>query len=219
MIEGAIFDLDGTLLDSLAVWDTLDEDYLRSLGVVPTEDLSQTFKSFSLYEAACYYQNVYGIQMTAQEIMDGIKAMVQRAYAEEIALKPDAAQFLKKLREKGIPMCVATAGERDLAEAVLERCGVRGCFSEIFTCTSVGCSKRDPEIYRQAQAHLGTPKNKTVVFEDALFALKTARADGFVTAAVYEPYEQDQNEMRALCDFYLTSYRDFAAFWQFASVL
>ncbi len=216
MIRGAVFDLDGTLLDSMFIWDTAGENYLRSIGYEPKEDLRETFKSFSLYQAACYYRSEYGVTLSVDEIMDGVNRMIEKYYKDEVPLKPGVAEFLQLLKDNGVKMCIATASDKYLVEAALTRCGVSEYFSEIFTCSSVGRGKDEPVIYREALKFLGTHKSETVVFEDAAYAIKTAKNDGFITAAVFDIHEQRQNEIRALADFYITDFSDIKDFWKFA---
>lgn len=213
MLKGAIFDLDGTILDSMFIWDTIGEDYLRSLGIEPKENLKETFKTFTLEQAAEYYRKNYQVTLSVNEIVDGVNKMVIQFYAETVKLKPGFEVFLEKLKAKGVKMCIATVTDKPLVETALNRLGVRNYFSEIFTCASVGHSKEDPHIYREAKKHLNTEKGETVVFEDALHALKTAKADGFVTVGVFDPHEERQAELKMMADCYIESYSDFEKFW------
>lgn len=213
MLKGAIFDLDGTILDSMFIWDTIGEDYLRSLGKEPKENLKETFKAFTLEQAAKYYRENYGVVLSVNEIVDGVNKMVERYYAETVKLKPDIEVFLEKLKAKGIKMCIATVTDKPLVETALNRLGIRNYFYEIFTCASVGHSKEEPHIYREAQKHLNTEKGETVVFEDALHALKTAKADGFVTVGVFDIHEENQEELKTIADYYIENYSDFEKFW------
>ena len=213
MLKGAIFDLDGTILDSMFIWDTIGEDYLRSLGKEPKENLKETFKTFTLEQAAHYYIENYGVTLSVDEIIDGVNKMVERYYAETVPLKPGIEVFLEKLKVKGVKICIATVTDKPLVEVALDRLGVRDYFSEIFTCASVGHSKEEPHIYRAAQKHLGTSKGETVVFEDALHALKTAKADGFVTAGVFDIHEENQAELKTTADHYIKDYAEFDKFW------
>ena len=219
MIQGAIFDVDGTLLDSMSVWANIGADYPRVLGYEPRDNLNETFKSMSLYQAACYYQSEYGVTLSTEEIIAGVNDRIGQFYRERAGLKPGVAGFLRQLREKGVKMCIATATDRPLVEAALERCGVLAYFSDIFTCFSVGHGKDEPVIYRTALEHLQTARAKTIVFEDALYAARTARRDNFVTAAVYDAYEKHQAELRAAADLYITDFTDWKSFWDFASQL
>ena len=208
MIKGAIFDLDGTLLDSMFIWDTIGEEYLRSLGKEPHEDLKETFMTLTLEEAAEYYREHYGVTLSVKEIVDGVNAMVEQTYRTKVTLKPGIAEYLAWLKENGVRMCVATVTDRYLVEETLERLGVRHYFSEIFTCAEVGFGKDKPVIYQKALEHLETEKRDTYVFEDMLFALNTAKTDGFPTVGVYDRHEVHQDELKKLSDYYIRDFTD-----------
>ena len=202
-IRGAIFDVDGTLLDSMFIWDTIGETYLRSIGYQPKENLNETFKNMSLHQAACYYQTEYGVTLSIDQIMDGVNAMLERYYRFEVPLKPGVAELLERLRQDGVKLCIATATDRHLVEAGLDRCGVLSCFGEIFTCNEVGHGKDEPDIFEAALRSLGTRREETLVFDDALYAVRTAKEAGFPVAAVYDSHERSQAEVRARSDLYL----------------
>ena len=210
MIKGAIFDFDGTLVDSMFIWDTFGEDYLRTLGKEPKENLTETFKTFTLEQAAEYYREHYGVTLSVGEIVDGVNEMVAEIYRTKVALKKGVLEFLRDLRSKGVKMCVATVTDRPIVEDVLKKLGIRDFFTEIFTCAEVGYNKETPHIYRVALEALGTKKDETVVFEDALHALMTAKNDGFTVAAVYDKHEAKQIEMRSEADYYISDYEHFA---------
>ena len=202
-ISGAIFDVDGTLLDSMSIWDTIGADYLRSIGYIPRENLNEIFKNMSLLQAAEYYRNEYGVTLRVEEIMSGVNAMLEQFYQYEAPLKPGAAELLARLRQNRVKLCIATATDRYLVEAALARCGVLSYFGEIFTCNGVGHGKDEPHIFEAALRFLGTERAETVVFDDALYAIRTAKEAGFPRAAVYDTHEKSQTEVRALSDFYL----------------
>lgn len=208
MIKGAIFDLDGTLLDSMFIWDTIGEDYLRSVGKEPHEDLKQTFMTLTLEEAAEYYREHYGVTLSVKEIVDGVNTMVEDIYRTKVTLKSGVADYLAYLKENKVKMCVATVTDRYLVEETLERLGIRHFFSEIFTCGEVGFGKDKPVIYQKALEHLGTKKEETYVFEDLPFALKTAKEDGFRTIGVYDRHEAAQTELKELADYYVLDFND-----------
>ena len=209
MIKGAIFDLDGTLIDSMFIWDTIGQDYLKSFGIEPKENLAEVFKTFTLEQAAEYYRNHYNIKLSVKEIVEGINDMVAEIYRTKVVLKPGISDFLKRLQTAGVKMCVATVTDRPIVEDVLKRLKIYEYFSEIFTCAEVACNKETPEIYRQALKHLETEKTETMVFEDVLHALKTAKGDGFKVAAVYDSHEPMQKEMKEISDYYITDFGNF----------
>ena len=206
MIKGAIFDLDGTLVDSMFIWDSFGEDYLRTLGKEPRENLTETFTTFTLEQAAEYYRKNYGVTLSVGEIVDGVNEMVSEIYRTKVALKNGVLEFLRDLRSKGVKMCVATVTDRPIVEDVLVSLGIRDFFVEILTCAEVGYNKETPHIYRAALGVLGTKKDETVVFEDALHALITAKKDGFKVAAVYDRHERHQTQMKENGDYYITNY-------------
>ena len=212
MIKGAIFDFDGTLVDSMFIWDHIGEEYLRTLGIEPRENLAETFQAFTLEQSAEYYREHYGVTLSVKEIVDGVNRTVAEIYRTKVALKPGVREFLEKLHSEGVNMCIATVTDRSITEDVLDRLGILGYFSAIFTCAEVGHSKESPRIYQKALAHLGTKKEETVVFEDVLHALMTAKKDGFPVAAVYDTYEPRRALMRANADYYISDYANFH--WQ-----
>ena len=207
MIKGAIFDFDGTLVDSMFIWDTFGEDYLRTLGKEPKENLTEVFKTFTLEQAAEYYRKNYGVTLSVEEIVDGVNDMVAEIYRTKVTLKSGVLEFLRDLQSKGVKMCVATVTDRPIVEDVLCNLGIHDFFTEIFTCAEVGYNKETPHIYRVALEALGAKKDETVVFEDALHALITAKKDGFKVAAVYDRHERNQTQMKENGDYYITDFK------------
>lgn len=216
MIKGAIFDVDGTLLNSMYIWENIGEDYLRSLGIKPEKNLREKIKTLSLYQSACYFQDKYGIKLSTDEIMDGVNKMIEDFYLNKAELKEGVAEFLQELKNNGVKMCIATATDRYLVEGALKRCGVLNYFSDIFTCTSVGHGKDEPIIYREATNHLNANKKDVIIFEDALYAVKTAKADGFTVVSIYDESEKNQDKIKSLSDFHFNDFLDTSSFWKFA---
>lgn len=217
MIRGMIFDFDGTLMDSMSVWESAGAIYLRSLGKEAHKELPQILKPLSLFESACYIKEQYGIPLTAEKIMDGINRTVEEFYFSTAQPKPGVPQWLEELSARNIGMCIATATDRYLVEAALKRCGMRRYFSDILTCTEVGSGKDKPAVFIRAMERLGTPLHNTAVAEDSFHALCTAKAAGFMTVAVYDQYEPRQTQLRDTADVYLTDCRELGSFWKFAS--
>ena len=141
MLRGAIWDLDGTILDSMSAWDHVGENYLRNQGIEPEPDLDEAIATMSLHQAADYFIEHYGVKQTRDELIKSAVAIVDDFYRYEAQLKPHLKEFLAQLHETGVKMCIATATERSLVEAALARCGVLDYFSEIFTCSSVGAGR------------------------------------------------------------------------------
>lgn len=208
-LKGAIFDLDGTLLDSMYVWETTGEAYLIRHGITPEKGLNERFQALSIMQAAQYYREHYGITDSVEEIIDDVNKTVEHLYESEVLPKPGVLQFLEELRGNGVKLCVATATDRYMVEAALQRIGILQYFESILTCTEVGFGKDRPIIFEQALGKLGTSKADTIVFEDALYAIETAKKAGFRVAAVYDDSSKKQQaEIRALADYYATSFQD-----------
>ena len=218
MLKGVIFDFDGTLFDSMFLWDTAGEVYLRSVGKEPEAGLQQILKPMSLLQSAEYLREKYHIPLSVEAIMDGINRTVEDFYFHTVEPKAGVIAFLEELRRRNVKMCIATATDRYQVEAALQRCGMRHFFSEIFTCTEVGSGKDRPEIFRKAMEHLQGDRSNTAVAEDACHAAHTAKQDGFLVVAVYDSHESGQQELLHLADVYLPDYFDLTGFWKFASV-
>ncbi len=184
--EGAIFDLDGTLVDSITYWENLAPAYLASRRKSPTPEVLCRFRELTIEESASYMKEVYELPESAEEICRDIIAGIRTPYRALVALKPGVAGMLDALEEAGVRMCVASASEKDLAIPLLERLGVAHHFCGIYTCSEVGASKSQPDVFEWALRELGTPRKATVVFEDSLHAIKTAKQAGFGVVAVRE---------------------------------
>ena len=218
MIKGIIFDFDGTLFDSMSIWDTVGDDYLRYMGREPEEDLKEKLKPLSLLQVAEYLKGRYSIELSVREIMDGIDRMVEDFYFHVAAPREGIIPLLEELVRRNIRMCIATATDRYLVEGALKRFGMERFFSDIFTCTEVGKGKDSPEIFRIAMARLETDRETTAVFEDAYHAVRTAREDGFKVVVIRDAHETRQEELSRLADVYLEDYSELDRLKKLASV-
>ena len=208
-IKGVIFDVDGVLLDSLEIWTDLGARYLLSVGKVPEEGLADILFSMSMEQGAGYLKEHYSVPGTAREICEGLQEMLRDFYYREVRAKPGAAQLLGAISDAGISITAATSSPRDLIERALERNNLRRYIGRIFTNSEIGKSKHFPDIYDAAAAHMGTAPEETLVFEDSLYALKTAAAAGYRTAGVADCRgEPDQDGLRSTADVYIKALTD-----------
>ena len=208
-LQGAIFDMDGTLLDSMHIWDHFGTRFLRDLGVEPDPDTEDRVKVMTVRECARYFRERYQLPQSEQELVDMTHSRVRRFYVQEVLPKPDVEKFLSLLKMEGVWMYVATATDRSLAEDALNHAGLTGYFRGILTCSEAGAGKESPVIFEKCLTRLRCRKEDCVVFEDALHAIQTAKNAGFRVAAVYDPSaEEDQPEIRRLADYYISSYGD-----------
>lgn len=217
MLKAAIFDFDGTLFDSNYVWETAGERFFQSIGMKPKPNLQEEIRTMSLYQSACHIREEYRLSLSVAEIMEGINQTVENCYSHEVEPKTGVRSFLRQLQDAGIRMCIATATDRYQIEAALKRCDMTEYFDAIFTCSEVGRGKDEPDIFRKAMEFLGTDRSNTVIFEDALHAAQTAKADGFLTVAVRDPCEKNQQVLQQLSDCYIEYFEKIIPFWKFAS--
>lgn len=208
-IKGAIFDLDGTLIDSMHFWDDLGAEYLRQKGIIPPNNINEVLKALSLEQSARYLKETYSITENEDEIKAEIINLIENQYRYSFPLKPYVATFLSRLYEKRVKMCIATATDRELATAALKRLGIAGYFDFILTCTEAGIGKNDPRFFLKALEMLKTPKSETIVFEDALHAIKSAKLAGLYVVAVYDKSSDgDKTEIKSAADIYINSFED-----------
>ena len=216
---GAIFDFDGTLFDSMYIWENVGELYLRSLGIEPEDGLGEKLKKYTLEETAVYFREYYGVNFTTAEIMQSINDIVEDYYMNKVLPKKGVKEFLEELKKSGVKMCVATVTDKYLVKAVLEKHGIAGYFSKIFTCAEVGFGKTEPVIYREAMKHLGTSRDATVIFEDSYFAARTAKADGFIITGIYDRHERNHEGLHSVSDLFMDGFESTEEFFDFAKSL
>ncbi len=209
-LQSAIFDMDGTLLDSMHIWQDVGPKALRSIGIEPSPDLGARLMLMTFRDGAALCKEEYHLSQSVEEIMEMTKALVRDFYENQVQPKPGVVKFLSLLKMEGVWMYIATNTDRDLVEAALRHTGLEGFFRGVLTCAEVGAGKKDsPEIYERAMRRLQSNKKDTVVFEDALHAVQTAKAAGFRVCGVYDPSaEADQEAIRSLSDYYIRSFEE-----------
>ena len=206
MIKGAIFDVDGTLLDSMEIWEDVAIRYLKSIGVEAEPDLPEVMFTMSLPEGAAYVKEHYRLTRETDEIIQGVLDIIRKYYEETAPLKPGVTKILEELSGKRIPMTVATSNNKEEVEAAFKRLGIASYFSRIFTCEEVGAGKTRPDIYMKAAEYMGTRPEETVIFEDVLHAIRTAKKAGFLAVGLYdEASKADQKAIEKEADWYAKS--------------
>ncbi len=202
--RGAVFDVDGVLLDSLPVWQDLGSRYLRSLGVTPEEGLDDVLFAMSMEQGAEYLRKHYALRSALEEVSSGLSKMLETFYYDEVQAKEGADVLLKGFKKQNIPVTLATSSPRDHVTKALERTGLLKYVDKIFTTAELRSSKHSPDIYYDAAGFMNTDPGKTLVFEDSLYALRTAAEAGFFTIGVYDPAgEPDQEGLKNACSLYV----------------
>ena len=204
MIKGIIFDLDGTVIDSMGIWAGIDRQFLRENGIEnPPPDVSDNLKRMSADESGKYLIERFGLKLTVSQISQRTQELVKEQYEKYIELKPNVIELLDFLDRKGIPYGIATATYDSLAKAVLKRHGILNRFKFILTDSDYPKGKKFPDIFMGASEILGLSPQNVLVAEDSLYAIVTAKKAGFVTAGLFDGLsENDRSEIEAAADYY-----------------
>ncbi len=206
-IKGAIFDVDGTLLDSMQIWSELGKRYLESIGISAQPGLAKILFPMTLDESSIYLKRTYKLPFSVDEITADTIGILHDFYEKEAQPKNGAVDFIRAMHHMGLKLSIATAGDRRILTRLLNRLGLAQCFSAVLTCTELSTSKREPTIYQKAAELMGTKACETVVFEDVLHALTTASNAGFITVGIGDPSSfEDRDAIIAASDYF---YEDF----------
>ena len=207
MLKGAIFDADGTLIDSMHIWRELGARYLESLNVTPEENLSAKLYPMSLEQSCKYLKTHYSLRESESDILSGILGIIEGFYRDEVTLKDGVREFLSAMSDKNIRMVIATSGNRELLSSALTRNGIAEYFEEIFTCSELSTTKHEPDIFMACAEFLGLNPESVGVFEDSLFAIETAKRAGFMTFGVADDSNIHQWEMiQSTADYSIKSF-------------
>lgn len=207
-ITGAIFDFDGTLFDSMHVWKGIKYNFFESIGIKLTKEDEEVFKGLFLRELFYLAIERFNLKYTYEELLNMLFEYIKGRYLNETEPKNDIIEFLEKLKSKGVKMGIATATGETALVAVLEKYGMLHYFSPIYSTYTVGASKTEPKVYDVVLNELGTEKETTWVFEDALYAAKTAKANGYNVVGIYDKSEPLQDELKEIVDIYIHNYSE-----------
>lgn len=199
-------------MDSMIAWKNLGRDYLTGKGIKVPENLNEIISAMSMTESANFFRKEFGIRDSTKRIISDVNQLIEDKYRYEIPLKPYVEEYLSNLQRDGVIMCVATATPVQLAEAALKRLEVLKYFSFVVCCDEVGVGKSKPDIFYLALKKMRADIADTVVYEDADYAMKTAKSAGFYTIGVYdESAGKSKEEMQLLCDRYIDSFESLLA--------
>ena len=206
-IKGAIFDMDGTLVDSLMIWDVLWEGFGKKFknisGFRPTQQDDKAVRTMILKDAMEHIHNTYNMGESGQQLLDTANAIMEDFYANTVLLKDGVAEFLEELHKRGVKMCIASATDINLIKIAMEHCDITKYFERIFSCAVIGKGKDEPDIFLKAMEYLGTEKEETCVFEDSAVAIETAVKIGMKTVAIYDKFNYGQELMQKIATEYV----------------
>ena len=205
--KAIIFDLDGTLMDSMWLWDDIDIEYLGRYGYTPPDDLQKEIEGMGFTETACYFKKRFALPDTVEEIKREWNRMAYEKYAKEVPLKKGAKNFLKKINEQGLKIGIASSNSRELIMASLQSNGVADYFDCITTSCDVPKGKPAPDVYLRVSDTLGVTPKDCLVFEDVPNGILAGKNAGMEVCAVEDEYSIDQQgEIKKLADYYIRSY-------------
>lgn len=208
-IKGAIFDMDGTLTDSMWVWSKIDEEYLKKRNIILPNNLKEDIEHMGFTEVAQYFKDRFNISDTIEEIQREWNEMAINQYTHHVSLKPGAREFLSLLKAKGIKIALATSNCKPLIEIALKRNDIYHYFDSITTTDEVSRGKDFPDVYLLASERLMLKPKECVVFEDILPAVKGAKAAGMTVVGVHDSYSEYQKEdIINSADMYILQYRE-----------
>lgn len=207
---GAIFDFDGTLADSMWVWDEVDRRFFESRGIPFTPEYGEIIAMLGFEGGADYTIERFHLDESPEDIIEEWKETAGDSYATQVMLKPGAADYLRHCKQEGLPIAIATSLQRNLLEPALKNNGVFGLFGAICVCDELGVGgKSTPRVYEEAARQIGVPLQRCAIFEDVVTPARTAKRTGAYVVGVYDEHKQQAtDELRGIVDLFVNSWFD-----------
>lgn len=206
-IKGAIFDMDGTLIDSLMLWNIIWEKFGKLFcedgKFLPSSSDDKAVRTMTLKDAMDHIHKQYNIGNSGDELLESANKIMIDFYSNEVMLKEGVAEFLEYCYNKGIKMCIASATDIELIKIAAKHCNIEKYFENILSCADIGKGKDEPDIYLKAQECLGTSADETCIFENSHIAICTADKLGFKTVGIYDKYNYGQDEIKKTSNVYI----------------
>lgn len=208
-VKAVIFDLDGTLVDSMWIWKDIDIAYLEKHGYPLPEDLQKSIEGMSFTETAQYFKTRFNIPDALETIKAEWVFMAEAYYTHRIDLKPYAREYIEKLNDRGIPVGIGTSNSRELALMVLRRHNLELLISELVTSCEVPKGKPAPDVFLKVAELLGAPPEACLVFEDTYAGVQAALAAGMQVVAVKDAHSEEwAHEIEPLVQRYITDFSE-----------
>ena len=207
-IKGAIFDMDGTLIDSLMLWNIIWQRFgilfCEDGSFVPSQADDKAVRTMTLKNAMNHIHKKYNIGKTGDELLETANKIIIDFYSNQVMLKEGVSEFLEYCYDNGIKMCIASATDIELIKIAVKHCNIEKYFVNILSCAHIGKGKDEPDIYLKALECLGTSAEETCIFEDSHIAICTADKLGIKTVGIYDKYNYGQEEIRKTATIYIT---------------
>lgn len=208
-IRAVLFDLDGTLINSMWIWEQIDDEFLGEYGLLVPENLHDEIEGMSFSETAVYFKNRFHLPLSLEKIKNIWNDMAMDKYMNVVPLKPGVLEFLEWLKARGIPAGIATSNSRELVDGVLRARGMEEYFSSVATGCEVNAGKPAPDIYLHVAGALSVPPSVCMVFEDIPAGIRAGKSAGMTVTAVEDDFSAAlREEKKRLADYYITDYRE-----------
>lgn len=206
-IKGAIFDMDGTIIDSLMFWDYLwqriGETYMGDAEFKPSEEINKKVRTMVYDDAMAYFKDCYSLPVDTDEFISFASGGIGEFYKDVAKAKPGAQRLLASLKAKNIRLCLASATAMAEVTYALECHDLLKYFDLVLSCADIGVGKDKPDIYLKALHSLSLSPDEVCVFEDSYVALETAKKAGFQTVGIFDRYNFEQERLKKASDIYL----------------
>lgn len=207
--DGIIFDLDGTFIDSMGVWNDVDSEFFKRRGIIMPDDYKEAIKTMHFASAAKYTKERFNLPDSEESIIEEWHGLCIEQYRTTVKLKSGAGEFIKLCKKHGLKTSYATASDDALCEAVLGNNGVIQYFDSKTYVHEVGNDKSEPDVYLCAAKKIGAVPEKCLVVEDILMGVKSAKRAGFTVIAMFdETSHNDWEEMCKIADKGITSFEE-----------
>ncbi len=206
-IKAAIFDMDGTLVDSLMLWDvlwtTFGDKYLNDKSFAPSLEDDKKVRTLTLKDAMLLIHNNYKLGESGEELLALANTIMNDFYANSVKLKSGVREFLEYCKNKGVKMCIASATAPELIDVAMKHCDIEKYFLKVFSCGTIGKGKDEPDVFLQAAEFLGAEIKEIWMFEDSLIAIETATKIGMPTVGIYDRYNFGQDRIKKIATEYV----------------
>ena len=185
-----IFDMDGTLVDSMGHWKHLEYEFLEAKGITDIDEVLKDIQHMTIPAAMEYFIDRFHFEGTVESLTEEFNALMAAHYARDVEVKPGVPAYLEALHQQGVKMCIASATSVPLVTICLERLGLRKYFEFLLSCVDVNASKDKPDVFLEAARRLGGKPEDTAVFEDSLVAATSAKSAGFYVVGIYDKHSE-----------------------------
>ena len=203
--KAVIFDMDGSLVDSMWIWPEVDRIYMNKYGLVQPDDFHKAIEGKSYTETAQYFVDTFhNLHRTVEQVKEEWKDMTMELYSTKVLPKPGAVDFLRAMQQRGVLLGIATSNDRDLAEAALKAQGILGYFDSVRTSCEVAAGKPAPDVYLKVADDLQVRPSACLVFEDVPNGILAGKNAGMEVCAVDDAFSRpDEKEKKRLADYFI----------------